>query len=85
MAFDINVIKTVYAKMSSKIDNARKIVGRPLTYAEKFYTLIYGMNHQRQFLKEVKIMLILVLTVLHAKMLQLRWHFFNLCKLERIK
>ena len=35
MAFDINVIKTVYAKMSSKIDNARKLVGRPLTYAEK--------------------------------------------------
>ena len=35
MAFDIDVIKTVYAKMSSKIDNARKIVGRPLTYAEK--------------------------------------------------
>ena len=35
MAFDINVIRTVYAKMSSKIDNARKIVGRPLTYAEK--------------------------------------------------
>ena len=35
MAFDINVIKTVYAEMSSNIDNARKIVGRPLTYAEK--------------------------------------------------
>tara|TARA_B100001027_G_scaffold9965_1_gene6224 strand:- start:3629 stop:5893 length:2265 start_codon:yes stop_codon:yes gene_type:complete len=35
MAFDINVIKTLYSKMSSKIDNARKIVGRPLTYAEK--------------------------------------------------
>ena len=35
MAFDIDVIKTVYAKMSSKIDNARKIIGRPLTYAEK--------------------------------------------------
>ena len=35
MAFDINVIMTVYAKMSSKIDNARKIIGRPLTYAEK--------------------------------------------------
>ena len=35
MAFDINVIKTVYEKMSSKIDNARKIIGRPLTYAEK--------------------------------------------------
>ncbi len=35
MAFDINVIETVYAKISSKIDNARKIIGRPLTYAEK--------------------------------------------------
>jgi len=35
MAFDIDVIKTLYSKMSSKIDNARKIVGRPLTYAEK--------------------------------------------------
>ena len=35
MAFDIDVIKSVYSKMSSKIDNARKIVGRPLTYAEK--------------------------------------------------
>ena len=35
MAFDINVIKTLYSKMNSKIDNARKIVGRPLTYAEK--------------------------------------------------
>ena len=35
MAFDIDVIKTLYSKMNSKIDNARKIVGRPLTYAEK--------------------------------------------------
>tara|TARA_B100000989_G_scaffold160659_1_gene119944 strand:- start:2336 stop:4600 length:2265 start_codon:yes stop_codon:yes gene_type:complete len=35
MAFDIDIIKTLYSKMSSKIDNARKIVGRPLTYAEK--------------------------------------------------
>ena len=35
MAFDIDVIKSVYSKMSSKIGNARKIVGRPLTYAEK--------------------------------------------------
>ena len=35
MSFYINVIETVYAKMSSKIDNARKIIGRPLTYAEK--------------------------------------------------
>ena len=42
MAFDIDVIKSVYSKMSSKIDNARKIVGRPLTYAEKIlYSQIF--------------------------------------------
>ena len=35
MAFDIDVIRNVYAKMSSKIKKARKLVGRPLTYAEK--------------------------------------------------
>tara|TARA_B100000902_G_scaffold222972_1_gene211827 strand:+ start:1576 stop:3840 length:2265 start_codon:yes stop_codon:yes gene_type:complete len=35
MAFDIDVIRSVYSEMSSKIDKARKIVGRPLTYSEK--------------------------------------------------
>ena len=35
MAFDIDVIRNVYTKMSSKIKKARKLVGRPLTYAEK--------------------------------------------------
>ncbi|WP_413531549.1 aconitate hydratase [Empedobacter brevis] len=35
MAFDINMIKGVYAKMQERVDASRAIVGRPLTYSEK--------------------------------------------------
>lgn len=35
MAFDINMIKGVYARMQQRVDAARTIVGRPLTYSEK--------------------------------------------------
>jgi len=35
MAFDIEMIKKVYAQMAEKVDYARKITGHPLTLAEK--------------------------------------------------
>lgn len=35
MAFDIDMIKGVYAKAKQRIDKAREVVGRPLTHAEK--------------------------------------------------
>jgi len=35
MAFDIEMIKSLYSKMGSRIDAARKVVGRPLTLSEK--------------------------------------------------
>lgn len=35
MAFDIEMIKKLYAQFPSKVDNARKALGRPLTLAEK--------------------------------------------------
>ena len=35
MAFDIEMIKSVYARMTERVDAARKIVGKPLTLAEK--------------------------------------------------
>ena len=35
MAFDINMIKGVYARMQERVDAAKTIVGRPLTYSEK--------------------------------------------------
>jgi len=35
MAFDINMIKEVYARYPERIEAARKIVGKPLTLTEK--------------------------------------------------
>lgn len=35
MAFDLEMIKGVYARMEARVEAARKIVGRPLTLAEK--------------------------------------------------
>ena len=35
MAFDIEMIKEVYANMTERVDAARKIVGKPLTLSEK--------------------------------------------------
>lgn len=35
MAFDIEMIKGVYARMKERVDAAREVVGRPLTYSEK--------------------------------------------------
>ncbi|MBQ0147526.1 MAG: aconitate hydratase [Flavobacteriaceae bacterium] len=45
MAFDINMIKGVYAQMQQRVDSARTIVGRPLTYSEKIlYAHLYNGN-----------------------------------------
>jgi aconitate hydratase len=35
MAFDIEMIEKVYANMTSRVDKARELVGRPLTLSEK--------------------------------------------------
>jgi len=35
MAFDIDMIKEVYAKMATRVDKAREVVGKPLTLSEK--------------------------------------------------
>ncbi|MGB5237982.1 MAG: aconitase family protein, partial [Flavobacteriaceae bacterium] len=35
MAFDIDMIKEVYARMPERVDRARELVGRPLTLSEK--------------------------------------------------
>ncbi len=35
MAFDIDMIKEVYANMAERVDKAREIVGKPLTLSEK--------------------------------------------------
>lgn len=43
MIFDINLIKRVYKSYKSKTDNAKKILGRDLTYSEKIlYAHLYN-------------------------------------------
>src|SRR2546428_2912973 len=45
MAFDIEMIKKVYASMPARIENARKQLGRPLTLAEK---ILFSHLHKDQ-------------------------------------
>ncbi|SFG94760.1 aconitate hydratase [Pedobacter insulae] len=52
MAFDIEMIKKVYSNFSSRIEAARKIVGRPLTLSEKIlYTHLWDGNAKTAFIR----------------------------------
>ena len=45
MAFDLDMIKDVYAQLGDRVSKAREIVGRPLTLAEKIlYSHLYQGN-----------------------------------------
>jgi len=48
MAFDIEMIKKVYAEMPAKVDAARKMLGRPLTLSEK---ILFSHLHSDQKLE----------------------------------
>ncbi|MGZ4054068.1 MAG: aconitate hydratase [Bacteroidia bacterium] len=45
MAFDIEMIKALYEKLPSKVEAARKLIGRPLTLTEK---ILYSHLHADQ-------------------------------------
>ena len=45
MAFDIDMIKAVYAEMAERIEAARKVVDKPLTLPEK---ILYAHLHASQ-------------------------------------
>ncbi len=52
MAFDINMIKEVYAKFPERVDAARKITGKPLTLAEKIlYAHLWDGNPNKAFVR----------------------------------
>ena len=54
MAFDIEMIKKVYANMTSRVDAAREIVGRPLTLTEKIlYNHLWEGNPTQAFKRGV--------------------------------
>jgi len=50
MAFDIEMIKEVYNRMTERVDIARKVVGKPLTLAEKIlYNHLWDGNTTTSF------------------------------------
>jgi aconitate hydratase len=50
MAFDIEMIKSVYSKVVERVDAAREITGKPLTLAEKIlYTHLWDGNPTKAF------------------------------------
>ncbi|MBM1106498.1 aconitate hydratase [Aurantibacter crassamenti] len=50
MAFDIDMIKGVYASMAERVDKAREIVGKPLTLSEKIlYSHLWDGNPTTAF------------------------------------
>jgi aconitate hydratase len=52
MAFDIEMIKKVYANFTTRVDAARKVVGRPLTLSEKIlYTHLWDGNAKTAFVR----------------------------------
>lgn len=52
MAFDIDMIKAVYANMAERVDKAREIVGKPLTLSEKIlYSHLWEGNPTRAFVR----------------------------------
>jgi aconitate hydratase len=54
MAFDIEMIKKVYANMTSRVDAARKLVGRPLTLTEKIlYSHLWEKTPSQTFKRGV--------------------------------
>ncbi len=50
MAFDIDMIKGVYARMQERVEAARKVVGKPLTLSEKIlYNHLWDGNASKAF------------------------------------
>ncbi len=52
MAFDIDKIKGVYARIAERVDKAREIVGKPLTLSEKIlYSHLWDGSPQKAFVR----------------------------------
>ncbi len=52
MAFDIEMIKSVYSKVVERVDAAREITGKPLTLAEKIlYSHLWDGNPTKAFVR----------------------------------
>ena len=47
--FDLDLVKEIYSKLPTRLDNARKVLGRPLIYAEKIlYTHLFNKEEVKK-------------------------------------
>ena len=52
MAFDIEMIRGVYNRMTERVDAARSVVGKPLTLAEKIlYNHLWDGKAKKAFIR----------------------------------
>ncbi|WP_340065421.1 aconitate hydratase [Ascidiimonas aurantiaca] len=52
MAFDIDMIRKVYAQIAERVDKAREVVGRPLTLSEKIlYSHLWDGTPEKAFVR----------------------------------
>ena len=52
MAFDLDLIRNYYSKLSSQLEIARKELGRPMTLTEKIlYSHLYNTEKPRDFVR----------------------------------
>ena len=50
MLFDLEMIESVYARLSGRVESARRVLNRPMTLAEKvLYAHVYGSGASRAF------------------------------------
>ena len=79
MAFDIEMIKKVYDRMPERVDQARKLLGRPLTLTEKIlYAHLWDALPATAFVRG-KDYVDFALTVSLVRMLLLKWHSYSSC------
>jgi aconitate hydratase len=80
MAFDIETIKNVYGNMPAKIEAARKMLGRPLTLAEKILYSHLSAEQNLESFERAKTYVNFAPDRVAMQDAPLKWRCYNLCK-----
>lgn len=83
MAFDLDMIKEVYAHIPERVAHARAITGRPLTLSEKIlFSHLWEGNASKNYQRGQDYVDFAPDRIL-VKMRRLKWLYFSSCKPER--
>ena len=76
--FDFDLIKDLYENLSERVDFAKSILKRPLTYSEKIlYSHLFENNFDSEYIRS-KSYVEFSLIELQCRTQQLKWHYCNL-------